>query len=114
MSVPEKVPSVESMSGAEKSLLLYLETRMVDYQGRIDNRHLNGVDDEILEEWRRKGYLRFGRIVFRDSKRHESRWVDLPESMMRLAWDLRMEKAREGQKNRSYERTEEKRGRSEP
>ena len=47
---------------AERSLLLYLETCAVDYDGRVCGARMNREDFEIAERWDRFGYVRFGRI----------------------------------------------------
>ena len=49
------------MNRQEKSLLLYLETRVVDKSGIIDYQHLNDDDWEILEGWSRAGFVKAGK-----------------------------------------------------
>lgn len=50
----------------ELNLLLYLETRAVDYKGIIDTRHLNPNDFEIANGWDSKGcFVSFKRYTQR-------------------------------------------------
>jgi len=46
--------SLNKMTKNERSLLLYLETRAVDYGGIVDTRHMNQDDMEIAKEWNKK------------------------------------------------------------
>ena len=39
------------LSKDEKSLLLFLETRAVDYGGRVNVQHMNLEDMEIAKRW---------------------------------------------------------------
>ena len=57
---------MNSMTKDEKSLLMYLETRMVDYGGSVDSRRMNKDDFEIAEKWNEVGFIKFGRICFKD------------------------------------------------
>jgi hypothetical protein len=56
------------MTKDERSLLLYLETRMVDYDGIIDPRMMNEPDFEIAKRWDREGFIKFGRLKMREIK----------------------------------------------
>ena len=47
----------------EARLLLYCETCAVDYDGRMDARHLNGADRTILVGWREDGFIESGRVA---------------------------------------------------
>ncbi len=57
---------IEHMSKDERSLLLYFETAMVDYGGKIDCQRMNDIDMAIAKEWDESGFIRFGRIAFKD------------------------------------------------
>lgn len=46
----------------EKSLLLYLEARAVDFGAIIDGRQMNDDDEAILARWVRTGFVETGRI----------------------------------------------------
>lgn len=47
------------MTKAQRSLLVYAETRLVDYGGNLDCRHLNAEDRQQLEDWDDEGLLFF-------------------------------------------------------
>ena len=49
----------------EKSLVLYLETCLVDSWGRVAGAHLNAEDIVIAENLTKEGLLQFGRLKFR-------------------------------------------------
>jgi hypothetical protein len=51
------------MTKDEKSLLLYLETRVVDHNGLIDGRNMNEGDFEIAKGWAEAGFIKFGRLT---------------------------------------------------
>ena len=85
----------------EKSLLLYLETRAVDYSGRVDGRHMNNDDMKIAKGWSESGFIRFGRLLCaeirslqeRYGKRVSTHWVELTDEAWQFAHKLRKEKA---------------------
>lgn len=51
-----------SLSRIEKSLLIYLETRIVDHFGIVDTRHMNDEDMNIAEKWDKDGFITFKRL----------------------------------------------------
>lgn len=53
------------MNRIKESLLLYLETRIVDYRGFVDPRYMNAEDFEIARRWNDKGFIVFRRIPFK-------------------------------------------------
>ncbi len=57
--------SLKKMSKDERSLLLFLETRAVDYGGRVNAKHMNADDFKIAEQWTKEGFICFGRIKFK-------------------------------------------------
>ena len=68
------------MNNTELSLLLFLETRAVDYGGIVDNRHMNAGDFEITKEWNASGFLEFRRIKSSDiTMNHCTHFVKLSE-----------------------------------
>lgn len=76
---------LDDMDRDEKSLLLYLETRAVDYGGRVDTLHMNREDMAIAKRWNKDGFLKFGRIKFHDiTRKGTTHWCELSEE----AWDL--------------------------
>lgn len=44
-------------SKKQLSTLVYVETRVVDYSGRVDHRHLNAVDRKNLDDLEDAGLL---------------------------------------------------------
>ncbi len=58
---------LEKMTKDEKSLLLYLETRAVDYSGFVDTVHMNKIDMKIAKKWNEDGFLLFKRATKRSA-----------------------------------------------
>lgn len=75
---------LSSMSSDERSLLLYLETRAVDYGGRVDIRRMNTDDINIAEKWAKEGFIKFGRIVAHHINSQGAHFCILSDE----AWDL--------------------------
>lgn len=101
------------MTKDENSLLLYLETRAVDYSGRIDQMQMNDGDRRLLAEWSASGFVETGRICFKDvtagHRKQETNWVRLSEVAFQEAHRLRRERAERCWKNKTYKTTQEKR-----
>jgi hypothetical protein len=97
----------------ERSLLLFFETRLVDYQGRVASIHMNAEDMVIAEKFMSEGLIQFGRLgwnvieSFKElglTNRH-THWVRFSE----LAWKLSAEERRarsERMLARDYEKLE--------
>jgi len=78
--------TANEMSKDEKSLLLYLETRAVDYGGKVDTRHMNDIDFDIAKEWNREGFVKFGRIKSDDIMQpNENHYCVLSDEAFELA-----------------------------
>ena len=77
--------TLNKMSKEERSLLLFLETRAVDYGGRVNIQHMNEEDMKIVEKWNKEDFLEFGRIVMRNHNSDGTHWVKLSEDAWRLA-----------------------------
>ena len=75
--------SLDTMTSDERNLLLYLETRAVDYGGIVDTKHMNKEDMEIAEKWDKEGFVKFGHIKFH-SITVGTHWCELSEE----AWNL--------------------------
>lgn len=97
------------MTREEISLLLYLETRAVDYAGRVDGRHLNAADREIIKRWVESGFIQFGRICAADVNAQGAEWVSLSYAAMKEVHAARLAKAERTWAARTYQTTEEKR-----
>ena len=100
------------LSKAEECLLMYLETRAVDYYGKVDVRKMNDVDFSIAKEWNASGYVRFGRIASEDietptRQSAASHWCELSDGAWKDVARLRRERAERALKNRAYRRAEE-------
>lgn len=76
--------NLDTMTSDERSLLLYFETRAVDYGGLIDTKHMDNEDREIADKWNEEGFIKSGRI-----KSHSiivfSHWCELSEEAWKLA-----------------------------
>ena len=90
----------------EQSLLLFLETRAVDYGGRVNGVHMNEGDFKIVERWNKEGFIGFGRIVARHANNDGCHWVKLTDESLKLAHELRIERMKRMWKNKSYITTE--------
>jgi len=75
--------SLDTMTSDERNLLLYLETRAVDFGGLVDAKHMNKEDMEIAEKWDKEGFVKFGRIKFH-SIAVSSHWCELSDE----AWNI--------------------------
>jgi hypothetical protein len=95
----------EKMTKSEKSLLLYFETRYVDYLGRVMIEQMNTEDRIIAKEWKDKGYIEYGRIVQKDWNRDGSYSVKLSDRALADAHKLRKERAEQWWDNKGYTRT---------
>jgi hypothetical protein len=100
------------LSRDEQSLLLFLETCVVDHGGLVNLGHMNGGDYNIAERWAKEGFIQFGRVasatmppVSRTSA--WSHWCQLSEEAWKSVRILRRERAERLWKSRSYRTTEE-------
>lgn len=60
----------------------FFETCAVDYGGRVDSRRMNKSDFAIIDQWKKDGYVLFGRIYSKDIP-DRSHWVEFSN----LAWN---------------------------
>lgn len=95
------------LSKNEKSLLLYLEARTVDYGGRVDIRRINEQEMEIIEEWKKKGFIEFGRIVARHHSSEGTHWCKLSDEAWFFAHNERKARAERLWVRRNWIGTEE-------
>lgn len=101
------------MTKEEVSLLLYLETRVVDHAGRVDLRHMNEGDIEIVTKWNKEGFVKFGRIDSKDKfLQYGTHWCQLSDKAWSEAYLERRAKADRTWATRKWLTTEEKRGKS--
>ena len=103
------------MTKDQISLLLYLETRAVDYGGSVDTAHMNAEDMIQAKEWADSGFIGFGRIQFTDIPKaeHSARgastyWVELSSEAWHLAHSERKARAERMFVKRQWKKTSEK------
>lgn len=92
----------------QKSFLIYLESRSVNYAGRIDYSQINEEDVEDLEKFVKLGWAETGRINSRYHTENGSDWIELSIFGYDLAHRARKERAFRIIANRCYTRTNEK------
>ena len=97
------------MTKDEKSLLLFLETRQVDYGGRVNIQHMNKTDMKIGERWNKQGFVGFGKIVMRNHNSDGTHWCKLSDDAFKVAVKLRRERADRMWQNKTWLSTEENR-----
>lgn len=101
--------TLETMTKKEKSLLLYLETRAVDYSGRVDSKYMNDEDFTLAKSWNEEGFIQFGRVSAEYNITQGMYWCKLSEEAWKLASDERRNRAEGGWKSRWWKTTEEQR-----
>lgn len=100
-----------SMNREELSLLLYLETRVVDHGGLVDARRMNAADFKVAKRWAALDFISFGRLAsdclgkFGDC----THWCQLSGEAWELAHAERKARAARLYEKRSWISTEEKR-----
>lgn len=98
------------MTRDELSLLLYLETRAVDYGGRVDMWKMKADDMAILKRWNDSGFLQSGRIVISDINQDGTLWCLLSDDAFALAHQERRARAARMWAKRTFTTTAEKKG----
>lgn len=93
----------------QSSLLLYLETRLVDHDGRVCGEHMNCSDSEQAKDWSDSGYIKYGRIASEDCTRSGSMWVTFSDEAWKDAHRERRARSERCLKNKGYRTTDEKR-----
>jgi hypothetical protein len=96
------------MNKTERSLLLYVETCAVDYGGRMNAERINTEDREILDRWKKAGFINYGRIIAADINSNGSLWVQLSDNAWELAHEERRARASRMWAKRRYTTTAEK------
>jgi hypothetical protein len=96
------------MTKTELSLLLYLETRAVDYGGRVAQEKMNDEDRNIITKWVKEGFIEFGRIALKYVNIEGSAWVRLSEKAWNLAHIERINRATRMWEKRTWRKTSEK------
>ncbi|KKM17129.1 hypothetical protein LCGC14_1678950 [marine sediment metagenome] len=104
-----KQKTLKTMSKDERSLLLFLETRYVDYGGRVNLQHMNLEDMDIVEKWNKEKFIFFGRIVMRNHNSDGTNWCKLSQEAWKLAHEERKARAKRMWENKTWLSTKESR-----
>jgi hypothetical protein len=102
-----EIIKAQELTKDQKSLLLFLETRQVDYGGRVNATHMNNEDMKIAEKWNEEGFVLFGRIVIRNHNSDGAHWCKLSNEAFEMAHKLRIERADRMWLNKTWLSTEE-------
>ena len=86
------------MNRDQQSLLVYLETCLVDYGGKCESRRMNEDDFKQIALWKDCNLVRFGRLFAREvvdqtRTRLSTHWVLFSEEAWSLAHRWRRERA---------------------
>ncbi len=86
------------MNQKQINLLVYLETCMVDYGGKVEARRINGDDYALMEAWKKEGLIKFGRLFASEANKEgrsyvATHWVLFTEKAWELAHQYRRERA---------------------
>ena len=91
--------SEKKLNKDEASILTYLETCLVDSRGNLQPTRMNDIDWKIMEEWKAKGLIDFGRRSFKDIKKYphgvggpKTHWVRFTNQAWELAHKCRQER----------------------
>lgn len=83
---------LKDMNQDERSLLLYLETCLVDHAGKVKSVHMNADDFDITERWEAEEFIEFGRLpsgeIYAAGKKSShvaTNWVRFSDDAWRLA-----------------------------
>ena len=99
---------LRDMNKDERSLLIYLETCMVDNRGRVDQRKLNDDDRHIMEIWKQTGFIFTGRIrIDNYMTSMGANWVELSPEAWTLAHEERQARSVRMLSNRVWRKTSE-------
>lgn len=77
----------------QKSLLLFLETQVVDHGGKIYSPSMNALDRMCARRWATDGFIEFGRIPVRKITSHRCHWARLSDAAWEIVHQLRRERA---------------------
>uniref|UniRef100_A0A6M3LSW0 Uncharacterized protein n=1 Tax=viral metagenome TaxID=1070528 RepID=A0A6M3LSW0_9ZZZZ len=89
------------MTRDEESLLLFLETRAVDHDGKVSTEHMNASDMEVAKRWNVDHFICFGRlpselVTAKTNRGRNTHWVILSPGAFGHASQLRAERADRG------------------
>lgn len=98
---------MRKLSKEEKSLLLYFETRAVDYGGKVNTEHMNHEDMILAKNMNKSKFVEFGRVVLRNHSYEGMCWCKLSPKAWQLAHLERRNKAERMWEARNWIITEE-------
>ena len=88
---------LDDLTKDERSLLLYLETCVVDYGGLVHSQRINDEDRAILKKWDNASFVSYSRLTFKSIEllieKHHTSMVRLSEDAWRLAHEERRARA---------------------
>lgn len=87
---------------SQRSLVVYFESRLVDYSGRVQVAHMNGADVKQAEAWAASGLIGFGRIAWADTTPHGTHWVTFTDAAWFAAHTERRARAERIAATRTY------------
>lgn len=97
------------MTKDQLTLILFLETQVVDHAGRVNGIHMNKADFEQCRKWNDEHFIGFGRIASDDINSNGSHWVTFSDKAWFIAHEQRRARGARLLKQRTYRTTEEKR-----
>jgi hypothetical protein len=97
------------MTKTEINQLLYIESRAVDFDGRINHHQMNDDDRRIMEKWAAEDYVEYGRIAFMYVAGDLTHYVKLSEQAWADAARYRRERAERCWESKNYLTANEKR-----
>jgi hypothetical protein len=69
--------NLSDMTKEERSLLLFLETQLVDHAGRVNVDHINDNDFRIAERWTEEGFITFKRRPLKEIQKESKKIAHL-------------------------------------
>lgn len=99
---------LSQMNRDERSLLIFFETCLVDYTGRVNAARMNAIDEEIAQRWAKEGFIEYGRIASKDHNSQGAHWVKFSADAWTAAHQER--RARYSRNTPRYTTTAELRG----
>ena len=97
------------LSKDQRTLLLYLETCVVDHAGRVNGQHMNDGDFAQAAQWDREGFVGFGRVASECVNQYGAHWVEFTDESWAAAHAERRARAERTRSRRTYRTTAEKR-----
>jgi len=88
---------MKEYSKNEKSLLLYLETCLVDNRGKVQSAHMNDIDFTITKKWKEEKLIEFRRVPYHEITTAgvfpQTHTIKFTDKAWKLAHQFRRERA---------------------